>query len=538
MADDNPAKPTSGADPSDRLMGWKAIAGHLQVSVRTAQRWERVGSLPVHRPARGPKSSVFAYGSELDDWWNSRGDEEPPEGAHQGDARSIAVLPFADLDRNLETEILADGLTEELINILANVPRLQVVARTSVFYFKGRDADVREIADLLGVEAVLEGSVRRSGTRVRVGAQLIDARTGRHLWSDRFDHHREDVFGIQDDIAHAIGGALRTSFAGESPTPPTRAYPGSFDTYEHYLEGRYHWNRRTPAGFLKAMECFERVLGEDPEMAVAWSALGLCYSMPTGFSTLNPDETVERALEAAEKALALDPGLAEPHLTLGFVHGAYRYEWDKAEVHFRRALDLEPGMAYAHNLIAAMLLNPTGRVDEADAHFQRALELDPFSPGMIHSVARQDLRHRRYDRAIEGFRASLALDPAYPWSLQGLGEVYILQGRYEEALHELAKLEMPTFAAGYAGYCQAKLGRLEEARHALRRLEESKQPGVAYQIAILRLGLDDFDGALEWLSTAFDPCCIGVHWVNAAKLWDPVRDDPRFAALISDRGMA
>ena len=521
-----------GDDHTDRLMGWKAIAGHLQVSVRTAQRWERVGSLPVHRPASGSQGSVFGTRSELDAWMTGHSGDDRPETTLQDERRSIAVLPFADFDRDPKTEILADGLTDDLINLLANIDGLQVVARTSAFHFKNRQTDVREVADLLGVATVLEGSVRRSGTRVRVVAQLIDANTGCHLWSDRFDHDRQDLFGIQDDIAHAIAGALRGSFAADIAEPPPSPYRGSSDTYELFLEGRYHWNKRTPAGFLKAIECFKTVLEKDPQMAVAWSAVAQCYSMVTGYSTLSMDDTIEMADEAAHKALALDPLLAEPHLTLGFLQAAYSFDWREAETHYRRALDLEPGMAYAHNLIAAMLFGPTGRWGEAEVHIQRALELDPYSPSTIHSVARLDLTLGRYDSAIEGFERSIARDPAFPWSLMGLAEVYLLQGRYQEALRELAKIEMPNFGAGYAGYCQARLGRVEEARHVLRRLEESNEWGAAFQAAVLRLGLDDVDGALEWLARAVEKPSIGLHWINSHPLWEPVRDDPRFQAVL------
>jgi len=519
-------------------MGWKAIAGYLQVSVRTAQRWERLGSLPVHRPAHGAQGSVFAFGAELDAWMAGHSDEDRPEITLQDRPRSIAVLPFANLGRDQETEILADGLTEDLINLLANIAGLRVVARTSVFHFKNRHADVREIAKLLRVDAVLEGSVRRSGSRARVVAQLIDAATGCHLWSDRFDHDREDLFGIQDDIAHAIAGALRGAFAAKLGEPPPSPYRGNSETYELYLEGRYQWNRRTPGGYLKAVESFKRVLEADPNMARAWSALSMCYAMSTGYSTFSIDDTLELATDAANRAIALDPSLAEPHLTLGFMHACYRFDWQAAETQFRRAIELEPGMAFAHNLVAAMLLAPTGRWAEAQAHTQRFVELDPFSPLSLQCLARLDLYHRRYNRAIEGFRASLALDPSLPASLMGLAETLILRERYDEALTELAKVEMPTFGAGYAGYCQAKMGRTEEARHTLRRLEELAQPEVAFQIAVLRFGLDDPGGTFAWLNRAVDHPGIGIHWIGVDPFWDPLRGDRRFVAVLERMNLA
>jgi len=532
---DGPSRQTTRAD---RLMGWKAIAGHLQVSVRTAQRWERLGSLPVHRPAHGSQGPVFALGAELDVWMAGHPDEDRPETTLQDRPRSIAVLPFADLDGDRATEILADGLTEDLINLLAGIAGLRVVARTSVFHFKNRPADVREIAKLLRVDAVLEGSVRRSGSRARVVAQLIDAGTGCHLWSDRFDHDREDLFGIQDDIAHAIAGALRGSFAATLGEPPPSPYRGSSDTYELYLEGRYHWNRRTPAGYLKAVDCFRRVLEADPNMARAWSALSMCYAMSTGYSTMSSDDTIERAADAARRALALDPSLAEPHLTLGFVHACYRFDWQAAETQFRRALELEPGMAFAHNLIAAMLLVPTGRWAEAESHARRFAELDPVSPLPLHTLARLDLYRRRYDRAVERYRASLALDPALPVSLVGLAETLILLERHDEALAEIAKVEMPTFGAGYAGYCQARTGRTEEARHTLRRLEELAQPEVAYQVAVLRFGLGDLDGTFACLNRAVDHPSIWIHWIGVNPFWEPLWSDRRFVAVLERMNLA
>jgi serine/threonine-protein kinase len=519
-------------------MGWKAIAGHLQVSVRTAQRWERLGSLPVHRPAHGIPGSIFAFGAELDVWMAGHPDEDRPETTLQDRPRSIAVLPFADLDGDRTTEILADGLTEDLINQLAGIADLRVVARTSVFHFKNRPADVREIAKLLRVDAVLEGSVRRSGSRARVVAQLIDAGTGCHLWSDRFDHDREDLFGIQDDIAHAIAGALRSSFAARLGAPSPSPYHGGSDTYELYLEGRYHWNRRTPAGYLKAVDCFRRVLEADPNMARAWSALSMCYAMSTGYSTMSSGDNLELATEAATRAMELDPALAEPHLTLGFISACYRFAWQTAEARFRRALELEPGMAFAHNLMAAMVLAPTGRWAEAEAHIHRFVELDPFSPLSLQTLARLDLYQRRYDRAVERFRASLTIDPALPMSLAGLAETLILQKRYEEALAELARVEMPTFGAGHAGYCQARMGRTEEARHTLRRLEELAQPEVAYQIAVLRFGLDDLDGAFAWLNRAVDHPSMGIHWIGVHPLWEPLQGDGRFVAVLERMNLA
>lgn len=528
---DGGSSPAEGAEP-DLLAGWKAVARHLRVSVRTVQRWERYEGLPVRRHMHDVAGSVYASCAELDAWWNSRPAPVAPRPPRAGRVRSIAVLPFSDLDRRLDTEILADGLTEEVISALANIQGLKVVARTSVFRFKNRHDDVREIADRLGVEAVLEGSVRRHGDRVRVVAQLIDTSTGCHLWSERFDHETRDLFALQDDLAHAISGALRPSVAAAAPSPASRS-PRRADAYEHFLEGRSHWNKRTPAGFLKAVESFERAVDIDPGMAAGWAALAQCYAMAPAFSTMTEDETDTRARAAVERALDLDPRLAEAHVTLGFIRANHDFEWAAAERQFLAVLDQAPGLAFAHLLYAGVVLAPMGRLAEAEAEQARAIDLDPLSSLAIDASGMLALMQRRYDAAEEAFRAALAFDAQLPWARRGLGEVLLLEGRYAEAEQELAMVEMPALAAGLLGFAQANLGRIRDAERLLDRLERLNQPAVSWQVAVLRLGLGDRDGSLEWLARAVADRGVGVIWVKVDPILDPLRGDPRFAAILS-----
>ncbi len=526
-------RPSEGTD-SDMLIGWKAIAGHLRASVRTAQRWERLEGLPVRRHMHSAAGSVYASRTELDTWWKSRPAVATARAPSGEKVRSIAVLPFSDLDRRLETEILADGLTEEVISALANIDGLKVVARTSVFHFKNRHDDVREIADRLGVEAVLEGSVRRSGDRVRVVAQLIDTSSGCHLWSERFDHETHDLFALQDDLAHAISGALRPTLGGTAAVPrSTTAARRRADAYQCLLEGRYHWNHRTPAGFLKAVERFERAVEIDPGLAVAWAALAECYAMAPGFSTLSTDESDARARAAVERALDLDPRLAEAHVTMGFMHANRDFDWVGAEKEFLAALDKAPGSAFAHLLYGAVVLAPMGRLDEAGAEYVRVIDLDPLSPLATNASGMLALMQRRYDAAEEAFRAALALDAQFPWAHRGLGEVLLLQGRYAEAERQLKMVEMPALAAGLLGFALAKLGQTREAERILERLERSRQPPVSWQIAVLRLGLGDIDGSLDWLSRAVAHRSVGVIWAKVDPILDPLRCDPRFAPILA-----
>jgi len=537
MADEIAAdRPATLPNRSDPLLGWKAIARHLRVSVRTAQRWASTESMPIHRHMHGALGSPYAYGPELDAWWASRPADQRAS-PYAGPVRSIAVLPFADLDRELSTEVLADGLTEELINALAQVEGLRVVARTSVFNFRSQPNDVREIASRLGVDALLEGSVRCAQGRVRVTAQLVDGRSGCHLWSDRFDHQRGDPLALEENFAHAIAGTLRISLGDRSTSAQPRR-DGRVDAYERFLEGRYHWTQRTPGGFLKAVECLERAVEEDPQLAVAWAALAECYAMAQGFSTPPEEGTTERATAAAEKALALDPGLAAAHATLGFLRAAHAFDWAGAECEFRRALELAPDEAFAHLLYGGVVLAPAGRLAEAELHQARAAALDPVSAVVVNGTGMMRLMQRRYDEAANAFQSALTLDEAYPWAHRGLGEVYLLQGRYAEALEAIAQVEMPAFGAGFAGYCQAKLGRTVAAELALRRLEHLKQASVSYQIAVLRLGLGDLEGAFEWLGRAVEHRSVGVLWLKVDPIWDPIRSDPRFASVLATMGLA
>jgi TolB-like protein/Flp pilus assembly protein TadD len=528
----------AGQAADDRVTSWKEIARHLGSSVRSVQRWERSEGLPVHRHMHAALGTVYAFRSELDGWWASRPDPPQPEAPRRSTGRSIAVLPFANLDRDLQTEILADGLTEELISTLAQIAGLGVVARTSVFTFKNEHADIREIAARLGVDTVLEGSVRRAEGRIRVVVQLVDAASGRQLWSEPFESRRTDVFALQEDIAHAVAGTLRATL--EMPpgdmrpsAPPPR--PGA---YERYLEGRYYWNRRTPAGFLRAVESFERAVADDPRLAPAWAALAECYGNASAVSTLARAEGCEKATKAARTAIDVDPTLAEAHVSLAGLRAVHFFDWKQAESHFRRALELKPQLPSAHMLYAALVLAPAGRLAEAEAHQLLASDLDPLSAVVINATGMLRLMLRQYDRAAEAFQAALRVDAEYPWANRGLGEVLLLQGRYDQAIEPLRRVEMPGLAAGFLGACYARLGREDEARQCLARLEQSASPSVAYQAAVLRLALGDVDGVFPWLDRARADRSAGVMWLPVDPIWDELHHDERFARVVASMGLA
>lgn len=521
----------AGSTPSEdgRLDSWKEIASHLKVSVRTAQRWERTEQLPVRRHRHAALSSVFAYRSQLDAWWNSRPDLRRAPVVPAPAPPSIAVLPFVNLNRDDKNEILSDGLTEELINALTRLEGLHVVARTSAFQFKDKPGDVREVGARLGVQTILEGSVRRTGDRLRVTAQLIDVADGCHLWSERVDRRMQDLFEVQEEIARTIVETLRVKLVGG---PVTRPYTKDLETYALYLEGRYHFNTRTRRGLEKAIECFEQALARDAGMALAWTGVADCHSALGPLADVPADETLRRAKTAILKALEIDDRLAEAHASLAFITGAYEYNWSSADRHFRRALELNPDSAIAHIWYAAVTLAPQARHEEAELHLRRACELDPLSPVALGARGMHRLTLRQADAAISAIGRALELDPAYPWACRALGEAYLLKEMHGEAAAAFARIEAPVYAAGFLGYCYARSGREREARQLFHTLEHSGSASLACQLAILCLGLGDRDAALNWLGRALDARCMGMQWLRVEPIWDPLRRDTRFTALL------
>ncbi len=520
--------------PADRLGSWKEIAAYLDVSVRTVQRWETTEGLPARRHKHTALSSVFAYRSELDAWWHGRPDLQRLSQTLPV-TPSIAVLPFVNLNRDEENEILSDGLTEELINSLTEVEGLHVVARTSAFHFKGRSVDIRTVGARLGVRTILEGSVRRVGDRLRITAQLVNVADGCHLWSGRFDRCMTDLFQLQEEIACAIIAALRLKLGGGRITRQSTHDP---ETYSLYLEARYHSNRRTRQGFLMAVECFEQVIARDPRMAPAWAGLADCHAFLGPLVGVSAGEALSKAKPAALQALAIDSSLAEPHCSLGFINAVYEYDWPNAEYHFRHALELNPDHAQSHMWYGGHVLAPLGRLEEAGIQARRACELDPLSPPAVSSLGSLALMLRRADQAISDSKKALELDPAYPLALRWLGEAWLLKDRYDEAARAFSEIDNPVIGAGFLGYCHARAGRQAKARQLLRDLERASGPPPALQIAVLLLGLGDYDAALDWLHKASEARSMGVHWLKIEPIWDPLRSDPRFTAVLRHMRLA
>jgi TolB-like protein/DNA-binding SARP family transcriptional activator/Flp pilus assembly protein TadD len=466
----------------------------------------------------------------------------------QGNAESpighsaIAVLPFADLSQDGDHEYFADGITEELINALAGIDGVLVSARTSAFAFKGRSVDVREVGRQLGAGSILEGSVRRSGDRVRITAQLIDAATGYHLWSQTYERPMEDVFDIQDQIAAAIVGTVRGTILGETEQrhagPPDR----DVEAYQLYLKGRYNWHRRTGASLRLAAEMFEQAVARAPDYAQAHVGLGDAYAVLGFYEFLPPAEAFPRAQAAAVKALELDPTLARAHATLGYVALYHEWQWSRAEAEFRRAIELAPTYSTAHQWYANFL-TAMGRFDEAELAMQQAQQLDPLSLianaalGWVHFFA------RNYEEAIAQCLRTLELDPGFELAHLWQGMALEQLGRHDEAAAAIATAlrlgDGSAITRAALARSRALQGREAEARAILDGLTGSGQAGYlpAYDIARVFLALGQHDHALKWLERAFVDRSHSMVFLRVDPAFDDLRTDPRFLSLVERTGL-
>jgi TolB-like protein len=413
---------------TDLLDSWKAIAEYLHRDVRTVQRWERTRRFPVHRLPGGRKPGVFALKSELDSWLGTEVSPRPP---------SVAVLPFASLSTERDAQCFTDGLADGIITALAQVPGLRVIARSSSFAFRDQALDVREIGSMLNAGAILEGSVQWSGDRIRVSAQLVDASSGFHLWSDLYDRPRADVFDIQDEITRSVVRGLKVTLSGEGPL--VHRHSPNQQAYALWLRGRHLSLRLTPESLAESRECFRRALMLDSEYPQAWLGLADNYWQQAFLGLERPLEAVPQSREAAWRALDYDPCLGEAFAILASIQAAYDFNWQGAERTFNTALHFSPASASVHRAIALFLYEPLRRFDEALEQLEQARELDPLSAVSHFQLGRLFLFRREFDRASGFLRTALDIDPGNPLPLGVVGAIQDLDqtfGRLQRSLEE------------------------------------------------------------------------------------------------------
>jgi len=489
---------------------------------------------PARRYRSGRELSTaldqVAASSSSDSAWSS---PAPSAVRTSADPPSVAVLPFANTSANPDDEYFCDGIAEEITSALAKVQQLKVAGRTSAFSFKGKTGDLREIGQKLGVSAVLEGSVRRAGDRLRITAQLVKVADGYHMWSERYDRQMDDIFEIQDEIALAVVEALKVTLLGSQKAAVLKRPTQSPEAYRLCLKAYHAWARWNDEGFRTAMRLFDEALACDPDYAMARFGLGDCRASWVILGRQKPDPASARA--ELEAAIRLDPGLADAHAVLGLVEGMYEWNWASSESRFEKALALDPRSAHVRN-VYGLALGITGRHEEAVATFQRAIELDPLGPLWNACFAQILLAGRNWDAVLQQARTTLELAPDYWFALQFAGQAWLAAGHFSEAITAFegavkASAEVP-YTIGLLGNALGRAGHRERALEQLARLRAKAGYVPALAMAFVHAGLDERDEAFALMERATDD---HEAWLSQSlsinATLDPLRDDERFEKL-------
>jgi TolB-like protein/class 3 adenylate cyclase len=462
---------------------------------------------------------------------------------------SIAVLPFVNMSRDEENEYFADGLAEELLNVLSKIRGLRVASRTSAFSFKGSKVDIPTVAQKLNVASVLEGSVRKAGKRVRITAQLIQVATDSHLWSDTYDRELEDIFAVQDDIAQSVVKELRVALLGEKSDASdsatvkaevqaaTKGRGENVEAYRLYLQGRFFEDRSTRDGVAKGIEYYRQALELDPEYALAWAGLSRSYASQAGSSWLPITEGFAKAREAAESALQFGPDRAEPQLAMGWIRMYHDFDWNAADSLLRRAVELAPGDAQALR-DTAILAGCLGRLDEAVALLRRAAELDPLSAQVHRSLGRWCYSAGHLEEAEAALRKTLELNPLGSRTHHYLGAVRLAQGRLDDALDEFQREIHDTFRLLGLAVVQHARGEPGQSAAALRELSEKDPEGSAYQIALGHAYCGATDPAFDWLERAYVQRDPGLSVMKCDPMLRSLNGDPRWQPFLEKMGLA
>jgi TolB-like protein/Flp pilus assembly protein TadD len=564
--------------PAERLDSWKEIAAYLKRDERTVRRWEKEG-LPVHRKVHRKQASVYAYKAEIEAWWNDgheRLEQTEPtsrrrplvwwllgglaagfavfaalgagrflERARSAAAvpaiRSLAVLPLENLSRDPEQEYFADGMAEALTTELAQISALKVISHTSVVQYKGTKKSLPQIAQELGVDAVVEGAVQRSGDKVGITVQLIQAPTDRHLWAKSYERDLRDVLTLQREVAHAITDEIKAKLTPQEQARLTTSRPVNPEAHDAYLKGLYDYSAGHDAAdphkydqLLKSsIEYFSQATQMDPNYAPAYAGMGIAYAWKSGFDRkLNL-----KAREAAAKALQIDDTLGEAHYLLGIVAYYYDWNWAGAEKELRRGIELNPSFGEAHYGYA-LYLNSAGRHDEAIAEIQRAQEVDPIvfvqklDAGRIYACAGQ------YDRAIKQLRDAIDLKPNDSHVHGALGDIYLYKGMHGESAAEYRKAAQliggNPFGRLALAAADAVSGNRAEASAILGNLANPPEQYIDWPVYLARqyASLGEKNLAMAWLEKAYKEHSYALLDIRCAREFDVLQSDPRFQDLL------
>jgi TolB-like protein/DNA-binding winged helix-turn-helix (wHTH) protein/Flp pilus assembly protein TadD len=457
--------------------------------------------------------------------------------------RSLAVLPLQNLSGDKDQEYFVDGMTDELITHLGQMSALRVISRTSVMQYKRTAKTLPQIGRELGADAILVGAVFRSGNRVRITAQLIDARTDHHLWAHAYERDLRDVLDLQDEVARDIANGIRLELTPQERARLAGSHPVNPEAHEAYLKGRFYWNQFTETDVKKSLGFFQQAIEKDPNYALGYSGLADYYGvMYAGIGALPRNETCPEAEAAALKAVELDDSLAEAHHSRAAIRLYCDWDWQGAESEFKRAIQLNPSYSQAHRVYAALLV-ASGRAGQALGEMERAVENDPMSVDLYRARGGRYYEARQYDQALKQYRKALEMDPKRAGPHYGMGDVYAQQGRYDLAIREYREgLELSggkPAASPDLGYVYALAGRRPEALEILEQLNEMSKhrPVSAVDRAVVYLGLGNKEQALALLDEAYERHELGMLYLKSEPRYDPLRSDPRFQDLMRRVGL-
>ena len=462
-----------------------------------------------------------------------------PDAAHEHVLTSLAVLPFVNASADPQAEYLSDGITESIINSLAQLTQLRVMARSVVFRYKGRETDPQQVGRDLDVRAVLVGQVLQLGERLIIRTELVDAADGRQLWGAQYDRDPADLLTVQEEIATEISARLRLRLSLAERQQLGKRYTANTDAHRLYLKGRYFWNKRTPDSLLKAIAYFEQASKTDPHYSLAYSGLADCHTLLSYYSAFPSDAAMPQAQAAAEQALAIDPTLAEAHASRAIVKFWYGWDWTGAEEDFKHSIAHSPVYPSAHQWYCWLLV-ALRRFDEALSEGERALELDPLALPVNMALGKAYFFARRYEEALEQSQRTLELDANFIPALYFCGRAYEQKGMYAEAiaLYEKGLLKLSgglPLATAILAHAHERAGDTDTARRLLAALlelhaqERSYVP--AYAVALVHTALDECEAAFAWLARACDERFIWLVYLDVDPAFDRLRADPRFTHL-------
>ena len=455
---------------------------------------------------------------------------------------SIAVLPFENASADPNAEYLSDGITESLISSLSHLPKLRVMARSTVFRYKGQVLDAQKVGRDLNARTVLTGRVVQRGDALIIGTELVDVENGWRLWGEQYNRKLADIFAIQEEIANEISEKLRLSLTGEEKKRLTKRHTQNAAAYQDYLKGRYYWNKRTAKAVKKGTEYFEQAIEKDPSYPLAYAGLADSYDILGFYGFSAPRDAFPKAKAAALKALEIDPALSEAHASLAYANFYYDWDWFGAEREYKRSIELNPSYATAHHFYANYLM-AMRRHHEALTELEKALELDPLLLITNAAIAWAFYFARQYDQAIDQCQKTLEMDRDFIVAHAWFGQTYLQKGLFHEAIREFQKAielsEGSPFYVAMLGHAYAVAGDVSEAQTLLDQLKKLSVAAYvsSYDIAEVYVGLGDRDKAFEWLQKAYEERSRGLVFLGVEPRLDPLRSDSRFQDLLRRVGL-